>query len=139
MAPGAKQTVDSASEPTTAVTLEAPTGTIRPIVFETKKKKGRKKKYSRGLKDVQKVEVGLSRSAERLAEAVADGLGRYRKRRDRSAGKKRDGAVRDAIRNIGRGAEKGLRSASKAPSDLADELSAKRITRLVTPLSLLRR
>ncbi|MBW8875649.1 MAG: hypothetical protein JF614_11860 [Acidobacteria bacterium] len=112
--------------------------TQRPIVYEVRKgRKGRKgrrkKKYSRGLKAPQKVEQGLSRSAERLAEAVADGLTRYRRRENRSARKKRDGAIKDALRNIGRGAEKALRTGSRAPTDFTKRLSVKRLTRFCIP------
>ena len=109
--------------------------TQRPIVYEVRKgRKGRKgrrkKKYSRGLRDPQKLEQGASRSAERLAHALADGLTRYRRRRNDSAERKRDGAIKDALRNIGRGAERALRTGAKAPTDFTRYLSIKRVRRL---------
>jgi hypothetical protein len=105
----------------------------RPIVYEVRKKRRRKKKYSSGLKDPQKVEQGLSRSVERVAHAVADGFTRYRRRRNNSARKKRDGAIKDVCRNVGRGAETAIRRAAKAPTDLTRKLSFRRVTRLLVP------
>lgn len=101
----------------------------QPVVYEKKKKK----KYSRGLREPQKAEQGLSRAAERLAAAVADGLSEYRDRRSASAGKKRDGAVRDAVRNVGRGLEKAIEKAAKVPTDLTEKISTRRLARLVIP------
>ncbi|HXT21475.1 MAG TPA: hypothetical protein VN811_05710 [Thermoanaerobaculia bacterium] len=102
----------------------------RPIVYE-RTKGGRKKRYSSGLKDGQKLEEGASRAAQRVAQAVADGFGEYRRRRDRSAERKKDGAVKDFVRNLGRGAEEALRTGAKAPTDLTRYLTKKRLTRLV--------
>ena len=102
----------------------------RPIVYERTKKRGRKR-YSSGLKDPQKLEEGGSRAAQRLAQAVADGFGEYRRRRDRSAERKKDGAIKDFVRNVGRGAEEALRTGAKVPSDLTRYATNKRLTRLV--------
>lgn len=102
----------------------------RPIVYERTKKKGRKR-YSSGLKDPQKLEEGTSRAGQRLAQAVADGFGEYRRRRDRSAERKKDGAIKDFVRNVGRGAEEALRTGAKVPSDLTRYATKKRLTRLV--------
>ena len=103
----------------------------RPIVYERTKGGRGKKRYSSGLKDGQKLEEGASRAAQRVAQAVADGFGEYRRRRDRSAERKKDGAVKDFVRNLGRGAEEALRTGAKAPTDLTRYLTKKRLTRLV--------
>jgi len=131
-----KSAADSATE--TVVVAET-TSDQQPIVYErTKKKKGKKKrKYSRGLKEPQRVERGVSRAAERIAEAVVDGLSEYRDRRDKSAGKKRDGAIKDAVRNVGRGLEEAIGTAAKVPTDLSKRVSYRRLTRWV-PLPLFR-
>ena len=50
---------------------------------------------------------------------------------DRSAERKKDGAVKDFVRNLGRGAEEALRTGAKAPTDLTRYLTKKRLTRLV--------
>jgi hypothetical protein len=117
------------STPGTAAASE-PTADSRPTVYEKKKKK---KKYSRGLKEPQKLGEGLSRSAERLAQAVADGLSETRRRGNKSARKKRDGLIKDAVRNVGRGLEEAISKASKAPTDLTKRVSTRRLTRLVVP------
>jgi len=130
-----KSATDSAPE--TVVVAEVASDQ-QPIVYERKKKKGkRKKKYSRGLKEPQRLEKGISRAAERIADAVADGFSEYRDRRDKSAGKKRDGAIKDAARNVGRGLEEAIGTAAKVPTDLTKRVSYRRLTRMV-PLPLFR-
>jgi hypothetical protein len=130
-----KSATDSATE--TVVVAEV-TSDQQPIVYERKKKKGkRKKKYSRGLKEPQRLEKGVSRAAERIAQAVVDGLSEYRDRRGKSARKKRDGAIRDSVRNVGRGLEEAISTAAKVPTDLTKRMSGRRLTRLV-PLPLFR-
>ena len=130
---GAKTSTDTAD----AAAAAAGAGSLqpqvfpRPIVYERTKGGGGKKRYSSELKDGQKLEEGASRAAQRLAQAVADGFGEYRRRRDRSAGRKKDGAVKDFVRNLGRGAEEALRTGAKAPTDLTRYLTKKRLTRLV--------
>lgn len=108
----------------------------RPIVYEVArrgKRKG-KKKYSRGLKDPQKLERDASRAAERLADAVADGISEYRDSRDRSARRKRDGAIKDVVRNAGRGLSEALDTGSRVPSDLTRRATAKRLSRMMRPV-----
>jgi hypothetical protein len=131
-----KSAADSATE--TVVVAEV-TSDQQPIVYERKKrKKGkRKKKYSRGLKEPQRLERGVSRAAERIARAVANGFSEYRDRRDWSARRKRDGAIRDAVRNVGRGLEEAISTAARVPTDLTRRVSVRRLTRLV-PLPFFR-
>lgn len=127
---GTKTTSDGDTVGAAAVTVTDPPGAWpQPIVYEYRKKRG-KKRYSKGTKDVQVCERGASRSLERVAQAVSDGLGRYRKRRNRSANRKKDGAIKDFVRNVGRGAEKALRSGSKAPTDLTRRVTSKRLRRV---------
>jgi len=101
----------------------------RPIVYEYRRGGGRKR-YSRGAKSPQLFERDFSRSLERVADAVADGLGRYRSRRNSSARRKKDGAVKDFVRNVGRGMEKAMRTGAKAPSDLTRRMTMKRMRKL---------
>jgi hypothetical protein len=105
-----------------------------PIVYERKRSNG-KRKYSRGLKDPQKLEEDGSRAAERVTQAVADGISEYRDQRDKSARRKRNGAIKDAVRNTGRGLSEALDTAARAPSDLTRRATAKRLQRtlLVPP------
>src|ERR1700692_2416537 len=122
-----KSTADSAPD---TVTVPASAADSRPIVYEKKK---RKKKYSRGLKEPQRLGKGLARSAERLAQAVADGISETCRRGNNSARKKRDGAIKDAVRKVGRGLEAAISTAAKAPTDLTKRVSTRRLTRLVVP------
>ncbi|HTQ79823.1 MAG TPA: hypothetical protein VMM92_07490, partial [Thermoanaerobaculia bacterium] len=105
---------------------------LKPVVYERTETK-RKKKYSRGLKDAQRFEVDASRAAERLAQAVADGLSEYRSNRDKSARKKRDGAVKDVVRNAGLGLSKALEVAAQAPADLTRSVTPWKLARLLAP------
>jgi hypothetical protein len=126
---GTKATTDADTAGAAAATAADPPGAWpQPIVYEYRKKRG-KKRYSKGTKDIQVCERGFSRSLERVADAVADGLGRYRRRRNRSANRKKDGAIKDFVRNVGRGAEKALRTGSKAPTDLTKRVTWKRLRR----------
>jgi hypothetical protein len=89
-----------------------------PIVVEIDRKR-RKKRYSRGLRDIQTTSRGLTRTSRRLVQAVDEGMTRYLKESNRSARKRRDGALRDFSLNVADAIGAGLREASGAPSDLA--------------------
>ncbi len=79
----------------------------------------RKKKYTRGgLKFGQKAEVPLTRGVQRLARAVEEGLGTWRKKRSASARKKKNGALRDALENYGKAATKFQKVAAKIPKEV---------------------
>ena len=91
----------------------------------------KKRKTSRGLRDLQRAERRISKAAHRMSEAVAQGLATYRKKRDVSAAKKRDGALRDMPVNAAKGAGKALRKASRVPADLVRMVDPKTTRRLV--------
>jgi hypothetical protein len=134
---GSKTAADRVAESTTVGTADDAAQLDRlgqrPVYFKVSKKgkKGGKRKYSRGLKEPERQEVSATRAANRLADAVADGLSKYRKRRDRSADKKRDGAIKDVVRNAGRGLEEAIRTAAKAPTDLTRRAKLRRLRRMV--------
>jgi hypothetical protein len=96
-----------------------------PIVVNVRKKRNKKKKreFSRGLQSIQETEVGLTRAANRLADAVADGLREYRRSRDRSSKRKSDGIVVDYVPNVARGLSETIRVASLIPYDLAQAVN----------------
>ncbi len=105
-------------------------GILKPIVIKTRKKK--KYKYSRGLKDLQKSSRGVSKVSSRLARSVVKGMDAYRKASDKSARKKRDGAIRDFGLNMAKGMSKSLRASSRVPYDLAramDQRGSRRTVR----------
>jgi hypothetical protein len=95
---------------------EAPLTT--PIVVEIDRKR-RKKRYSRGLRDLQTTNRGLTRASRRLVQAVDEGMTRYLKESNRSARKRRDGALRDYGLNVADAIGEGLREASGIAPDLA--------------------
>lgn len=103
-----------------------------PVVYRLsfKKKRGRKK-YSDGLKEVQKLELGLTNASRRLSDAVERGLTTYRRRRNKSARRKKDGAIRDGIENISIGFGRFLRVASDAPYDVTRKINTRRFSRNV--------
>ncbi len=99
----------------------------KPIVIEKKKKK--KKKYTKGLKDLQVSGRRVSAVSSDLARSVSKGIKAYRKASDKSADKKRDGALRDMGVNVAKGLGKSLRSASKLPADLAKAVDTRGMRR----------
>jgi hypothetical protein len=100
---------DSSSEP------------LRPIVVNINKKK--KKKYSRGLEDLQRTGIGITRVSSKVARSVFKGMQEFRKASDKSARKKRDGALRDIVLNMGKASSKSLRVVSSVPRDLTKALN----------------
>jgi hypothetical protein len=90
-----------------------PMGTV---VSETWKKK-KKRKYSSGLKGLQGLERGLTKSLGTVSDGLAKMYEVYNDRRDKSAGKKKDGALRDGLENWTKAMSKGMRIASNGPYD----------------------
>ena len=94
-----------------------PTDRVRPIILTLKKKKKKrsKKRYSKGLEEVQRMERQLTRSTQRLTRAADKGITTYRKLSIKSAEKKKDGAVLDFIPNTGIAMSRSMREASTIP------------------------
>ena len=103
--------------------------TTRPIVVGGGKKK--KRKYSRGLRDLQVSGRRMTKISGTVTRAVSKGLRAYRKASDKSARKKRDGAIRDLGLNVAKGASKLLRSSSSVPYDLARAMNRRGLRRSV--------
>lgn len=102
------------------------------VVVCYRKERGRgKRKYSRGLKDIQRLESGMTSAAHRVSDAVARGLRTYQKSRNKSSRKKRDGAIEDIFENMSKGFGTFLRRASDAPLDITRKLNRKRVRRNV--------
>jgi hypothetical protein len=90
---------------------------------EEEPKKKKKRKYSKGpMKLAQKAEIRVSKGLHRVARAVEEGLGVWRERRDESSGKKRDGALRDALKNYGKAVTKFHKVGARLPQDLTENL-----------------
>lgn len=90
--------------------------------------KKKKRKYSKGpMKFAQQAELGVSKGMQRMARAVEEGLGVWRERRDESSRKKRDGALRDALKNYGKAVTKFHKVGAKLPADLTSRLPKLRL------------
>jgi hypothetical protein len=84
--------------------------------------KPKKRKYSRTLRDVQTLETGVSKALHRLVRSTEVGIRTWRKSMKKSALKKRDGAVRDAIENYAKALSRQVGIASRAPLDIVRSL-----------------
>ena len=89
-------------------------------------KRKKKRKYSKGLKEMQQFGRTMNKASSRVARAVAKGMATYRKRSDKSALKKRDGALRDFALNLAEGLGKTMRGLSGVPADLAKAVNGPR-------------
>lgn len=99
-----------------------------PIVIETKSRK--KKKYSKGpARSFQELEAGLTKSARKIAKAVREGLDKYSEARDESSRDKRDGALRDILKNQSKALRTALPLAAEAPADLLDSIADMKVVR----------
>lgn len=120
-------TTDSAAEDTAVAALRA---AGKPVLLEYKAKK-KKKKYSKGLEDFQRAEGRVSRIGKRVAKAMSKGASTYEQERKKSAGKKKDGSIRDLVPNMGEAVSASLREVSSVPADLADAVNTKGSRRLL--------
>ncbi|NWF69879.1 MAG: hypothetical protein HXY40_12410 [Chloroflexi bacterium] len=100
---------------------------LRPIVVQVKKKK--KRRYSRGLGDLQRSARGLSKISARVARSLSKGADKFYETSDKSASKKRDGALRDLGLNIGKSLSRSLEEASSIPRDMAKMLNTRSVRR----------
>lgn len=78
--------------------------------------------YSKRFKLAQKSERKMTKATRRLAEAVVAGIETWERERDRSAGKGKDGAMRDSLENYAKAYGKAVRKASRVPEDLVEGL-----------------
>jgi hypothetical protein len=85
---------------------------------------GKKKKirYSFGLGTIQHLERGATRGLETTSKGAARTFTEYSDRSDKSARRKRDGAIKDGIENWTKAISKGMRIAGDAPYDFFRQL-----------------
>ncbi|NVJ25488.1 MULTISPECIES: hypothetical protein [Myxococcus] len=86
----------------------------------------RKRKTSKGLKNLDKAHDNVSRAMENLSASVSDGLKTYRREQKASAERKKDGALRDLMKNSGKAMSDSLKTLSKVPRDLTRTIDSKR-------------
>lgn len=98
-----------------------------PIVI----KKKNKKKYSRNLQDIQKFEVAVTKGSRRLLKAIDEGMSSWIDSRDKSANKKKDGAIRDSLKNHNKALGKFNKAVADIPNNIInDVLKIKMLKRL---------
>lgn len=107
------------------------------VIVYRKKKKKRRRRYTRGLRDFQQLGRGVVRASDRIADAVAAGLTDFRKRSNRSARRRRDGALRDALPNLSRAMGETLRRSADAPYDVTRRIYTNWVARQVRAVSRL--
>jgi hypothetical protein len=131
----AKQSSEPVAPPVAPAAAPAPArATIRlgmPILYESPKKDKDKRRYSSRLKGVQRLEQGVARAAERITHGLAEGTAKYRKAADKSARKKKDGALKDAFKNVAKAGGKTMRIASKAPGDVTKKIKTRELIRVI--------
>lgn len=102
------------------------------VVYDyTKKKKKNRKKYSKGLKTIQRTEDGLTLAGRRLGDAVESGFRSYRKRRNKSARRRKDGPLRDMVRNTAGGVSQFFSVGSDIPYDVARKVNNRKFGKQV--------
>jgi hypothetical protein len=66
-----------------------------------------KRRYSRRMRGMQELERGMSKAGASLGDAVAATFNSYKDRSRKSSFKKRDGAVKDALKELDQGLQQG--------------------------------
>lgn len=103
-----------------------------PIVIRlerSKKKSKSKRKYSRGSKASQRLVQGFADAFSRSANSLRLGTRTFAKRSKRSSKKRKDGLVRDSLRNASRGVGKGMEELGKAPYQVAKRIGTGQVRR----------
>ena len=101
------------------------------VVYDYRKKKKKGKKYSKGLKTIQRTEDGLTLAGRRLGDALESGFKSYRKRRNKSARRRKDGPLRDIVRNTAGGVSQFFSVGSDIPYDVARKVNNRRFGKQV--------
>lgn len=107
---------------TTAILVRQP----RVIVLERKSKKKKRKHSSDAAKRLDRIHSGGADAVVRIYDGLLDGAKTYRKKSRKSAKKKRDGRVRDALLNWTAAFADAGSTISKAPNDFAKKAKIRR-------------
>lgn len=103
-----------------------------PIVIDLSKNKQKGKKYSKALKDTQRGERKLTKNMHKMVKAAEKGMQTYTERRDKSADKKEDGALRDFIPNAGYAITETLEELGDMPYEMLRLMSSKKARRALS-------
>ena len=93
-----------------------------------------RRKESKELKGLLKAERAASKAASKLSRAVARGVEEYRRRSEKSARKRKDGAVADLARNVASSVGEAVRGASEVPAQLTRAIDPKTVRRAIKAL-----
>ena len=106
---------------------------LRPINLKYRgRRNGRKKKrYTKGTGDWQRMEADLSKINKKVARAMAEGAATYDRERSSSARKKKDGAVKDFRRNLAEAISVTLDETTDVPKDIARMMDTKSSRKLL--------
>jgi len=109
------------------------------LVSQETKTKKKKRRYTKGLSAIQHFERGVAKSLDVMAEGFARVFSDYRERSDKSARRRKDGALRDGLENWTKAMGKGMGISSKAPYKFVRTVSrgrgSKQLRRLVRSLT----
>jgi hypothetical protein len=107
-------------------------GHAQPLVYTADDLglKGKKRKAKRGssktTRRAEDIELRVSKAIHRLANAAEKGVSRYQDARDKSARRRRDGALVDIYENAAKGVSRAISKATPATVDVAKALNSKR-------------
>ncbi len=100
--------------------MNTPDPTLPPSSSPSEAIPGPAHKHSSRVRRWQKADVGVSDVVSDMARAVTKGVRTWRRESDKSQASRRNGALRDAVKNWGKATSKFLKVASSVPADLAE-------------------
>jgi hypothetical protein len=102
-----------------------------PVVVVYKSKKSKKRGSSRASRRLEDIEKRVSKSARRVSKAVNKGVGTYLDKRDKSARKRRDGALVDSYQNAAVGVSEALAKSTPVLTDIAKAVNTRRLRKRI--------
>jgi hypothetical protein len=109
----------------TKPSTQAPVAAANEVAVETpasRSTKSKKKKVSKEAKPFERLDRDLSKAERRVAKAILLGVESWQNNSKKSSKKKRDGAMRDALKNGVRAYSKFVDHAAKVPGDVISML-----------------
>lgn len=88
-----------------------------PLPIKSSAGKKGKRKYSKRRKSAQVAVLGSSKAARRLTRGVHKGVSRWTREMDRSSRRKKDGAIKDAPRNMRKAVDAAAGDIARAPGE----------------------
>ena len=110
-------------------TSSSDVGSAKVVVY--KRKSGKKRGSSRASRRLIDVEDRASKAVRRVTKAVNRGVGTYLDKRDKSARKRRDGALVDFYENASVGTAEAIANSSPVLTDIAKALNTRRLRKRI--------